>query len=62
MKFRQGFGRLIRRSGDRGAVVVLDSRLLTKRYGALFLRSLPKTRTRFAPLAAIEEEVGNTHQ
>ncbi len=43
IKFRQGFGRLMRRSTDRGAVVVLDSRLLYKNYGTLFLRSLPET-------------------
>ncbi|MFA5073885.1 MAG: helicase C-terminal domain-containing protein [Nitrospirota bacterium] len=39
--FRQGFGRLIRSKSDRGAVVVLDSRIITKRYGAWFLKSLP---------------------
>jgi ATP-dependent DNA helicase DinG len=50
MKFRQGFGRLIRRSDDSGAVVVLDSRLLRKRYGSLFLQSLPKTRCCFESL------------
>ncbi len=43
MKFRQGFGRLMRRQSDRGSVVVLDPRLLTKSYGPLFLRSLPPT-------------------
>lgn len=41
MKFRQGFGRLIRSSTDRGAVVVLDSRLLHKGYGKAFTASLP---------------------
>lgn len=41
LRFRQGFGRLVRRRTDRGAVVVLDSRLLTRSYGPLFLRSLP---------------------
>jgi ATP-dependent DNA helicase DinG len=39
--FRQGFGRLIRASTDRGAVVCLDSRLLDKPYGKLFLKCLP---------------------
>jgi ATP-dependent DNA helicase DinG len=39
--FRQGFGRLIRTRTDRGAVVVLDSRVATKRYGQWFLRSIP---------------------
>jgi ATP-dependent DNA helicase DinG len=41
IKFRQGFGRLIRRRSDRGVVVVLDQRILTKRYGRIFLDSLP---------------------
>jgi len=41
MKFRQGFGRLIRASTDRGAVVCLDSRILKKGYGKVFLESLP---------------------
>ena len=41
MKFRQGFGRLIRSGTDRGAVVCLDSRLLRKGYGKSFLKSLP---------------------
>ncbi|MEK7388927.1 MAG: ATP-dependent DNA helicase [Elusimicrobiota bacterium] len=44
MKFRQGFGRLIRTSADRGAVVCLDSRVLKKGYGKAFLRSLPPCR------------------
>lgn len=44
MKFRQGFGRLIRTSTDRGAVVCLDSRMLKKGYGKTFLRSLPPCR------------------
>jgi len=42
--FRQGFGRLIRTRTDRGAVVVLDSRIMTKNYGKWFLRSIPKCR------------------
>jgi len=41
MMFRQGFGRLIRSQTDRGIVAVLDPRIVTKRYGATFLRSLP---------------------
>jgi ATP-dependent DNA helicase DinG len=44
IKFRQGFGRLIRRRTDRGAVVVLDQRILTQRYGRMFLDSLPPLR------------------
>jgi hypothetical protein len=37
-----GVGRLIRTKPDRGIVVVLDNRILTKRYGQLFLNSVPK--------------------
>jgi len=42
IRFKQGFGRLIRSKTDRGAVVILDRRLQTKRYGAAFLDSIPK--------------------
>ncbi len=41
LRLKQGFGRLIRSTTDRGVVVVLDSRLVTKRYGETFLRALP---------------------
>lgn len=44
MKFRQGFGRLIRSSTDRGAVVVLDPRITKKGYGQAFLEALPRCR------------------
>ena len=44
IKFRQGFGRLIRRRSDRGAIVVLDRRIITKQYGRVFLKSLPNVR------------------
>jgi ATP-dependent DNA helicase DinG len=47
LKFRQGFGRLIRKKTDRGAVVVLDSRVLTTRYGKAFLEALPVSYRRF---------------
>jgi ATP-dependent DNA helicase DinG len=43
IKFRQGFGRLIRSRDDRGAVLILDRRVLNKSYGRIFLRSLPET-------------------
>ena len=42
VKFRQGFGRLIRAKSDYGAVVVLDPRILTKQYGGQFMRSIPR--------------------
>lgn len=41
IRFKQGFGRLIRSEQDRGAVVVLDKRIIEKRYGQIFLNSLP---------------------
>jgi len=41
LRLRQGFGRLIRRVGDRGVVLILDNRLHTKNYGTTFLSSLP---------------------
>ena len=42
LKFRQGVGRLIRTKSDTGIVVVLDNRVLSKRYGQAFLDALPK--------------------
>ena len=44
IKLKQGFGRLIRSRSDRGCVVVLDSRIAHKRYGRVFLNSLPPAR------------------
>ena len=41
LKFKQGFGRLIRTKTDKGAVLVLDKRLISKFYGKFFLNSLP---------------------
>jgi ATP-dependent DNA helicase DinG len=42
LKFRQGVGRLIRSTSDVGMVTVLDSRIISKRYGEMFIRSLPR--------------------
>lgn len=50
LRFRQGFGRLIRSKTDRGVVVVLDKRLLTKSYGKLFVESLPPCTKQQGPL------------
>jgi predicted DnaQ family exonuclease/DinG family helicase len=50
IRFKQGFGRLIRRKTDRGVVVVMDRRLRSKAYGATFLRSLPPCSTQDLPL------------
>ena len=59
MKFKQGFGRLMRRSSDRGVVAVLDGRLLKKQYGSFFIQSLPETRTSFTGSANILRDVEN---
>jgi ATP-dependent DNA helicase DinG len=42
LKLKQGFGRLIRSRQDVGIVVLLDSRVVTKRYGPLLLEGLPR--------------------
>ncbi|MHC5139165.1 MAG: ATP-dependent DNA helicase [Planctomycetota bacterium] len=42
IKFKQGFGRLIRNKNDSGMVVVLDSRIVRKRYGRQFIAAIPK--------------------
>jgi ATP-dependent DNA helicase DinG len=44
IKFKQGFGRLIRSKTDTGMVVVLDPRILTKRYGRIFLQAVEPCR------------------
>jgi ATP-dependent DNA helicase DinG len=59
MKFKQGFGRLMRRSDDHGAVVVLDSRIIKKKYGQLFLQSLPETKTSFCNFDNILMDIEN---
>lgn len=41
LKFKQGFGRLVRRQSDKGIVVILDPRITRKPYGRLFLKALP---------------------
>lgn len=50
LRFRQGFGRLIRRKDDRGVVAIFDRRVLTKQYGRLFLDSLPLSTIRRGPM------------
>jgi len=57
LRFRQGFGRLIRTKSDRGVVVVLDKRVLTKSYGPMFLNSLPECTTMRAGLAKLPAAV-----
>lgn len=57
VKFKQGFGRLIRNRKDRGCIVCLDNRILTKRYGKLFLSSLPNCQQVFAVDKVMHEQI-----
>jgi DNA polymerase-3 subunit epsilon/ATP-dependent DNA helicase DinG len=57
LRLKQGFGRLIRSRSDRGAVVVLDRRLVTRHYGNEFVRSLPPCTVRQGPAVRAGIEV-----
>jgi DNA polymerase-3 subunit epsilon/ATP-dependent DNA helicase DinG len=59
LRFRQGFGRLIRDKTDRGVVAVLDRRLWEKQYGKAFLNSLPDCTRLKAPTADVADAVGD---
>jgi DNA polymerase III epsilon subunit family exonuclease len=63
LRLKQGFGRLIRRSTDRGAVVILDNRVTSRRYGQHFIAALPRCATFVGPSAeiptAIREWIGD---
>jgi ATP-dependent DNA helicase DinG len=49
IKLRQGFGRLMRRKTDKGIVMILDSRIITKSYGKIFLSSIPESQISIKP-------------
>ncbi len=57
LRLKQGFGRLIRTSTDRGCVVLCDPRVVTKHYGEAMLESLPPARRIVAPWSAIKREL-----
>ncbi len=57
LRFRQGFGRLVRTRKDRGAVVVLDRRVNSRWYGRLFLQSLPEMERATGPMKAVLERL-----
>lgn len=57
LKLRQGYGRLIRSKTDRGAVLLLDTRIHSKSYGRILLQSLPPARRVKGPLHWIESEL-----
>ena len=53
IRFRQGFGRLIRNRTDRGVVLILDSRVVKRGYGRMFLASLPDVPVATLPTAEL---------
>jgi DNA polymerase-3 subunit epsilon/ATP-dependent DNA helicase DinG len=59
LKFRQGFGRLIRTATDHGIVAIFDRRVLTKQYGKLFLESLPQCTARQGAATGLAKMAGD---
>lgn len=57
LRFKQGFGRLIRTAADRGAVIVYDRRIVDASYGRLFLQALPPAAVRLVHSRDLAEEV-----
>ncbi len=55
LRFRQGFGRLIRTQSDRGVVAIFDRRITSKMYGRLFTDSLPTCTTRLGPIGDLPQ-------
>ena len=55
LRFRQGIGRLIRSSQDKGTIVVLDKRIIARKYGKAFLDSIPPCTVKRGPLATIPQ-------
>ena len=57
LRLKQGFGRLIRSTDDRGAVVICDPRVIKKAYGAALLAGLPPARRLDGPWAKLRPEL-----
>ncbi len=53
LRFRQGFGRLIRNKEDKGTIVIMDNRITSKNYGSSFLKSIPPCTLKPSSLATI---------
>ncbi|MFP4496944.1 MAG: ATP-dependent DNA helicase, partial [Vulcanimicrobiota bacterium] len=62
IKFKQGFGRLIRNSNDRGIIIILDKRVIEKRYGKMFLNSLPPVKIIGGKFGKIVDYVGEWNE
>ncbi|TYO99330.1 ATP-dependent DNA helicase DinG [Geothermobacter ehrlichii] len=59
LRFKQGFGRLIRHRDDRGVVLILDTRVLRRGYGRTFLRSLPEVPVASLPAGDIPGRIAH---
>jgi DNA polymerase-3 subunit epsilon/ATP-dependent DNA helicase DinG len=59
LRLRQGFGRLIRTRTDKGVVVILDNRIISKKYGKMFLDSLPPAKLSTPTRRDMKIEIGN---
>jgi ATP-dependent DNA helicase DinG len=57
LRLKQGFGRLIRTASDRGAVVLMDPRVLSRQYGAILLDTLPPARRIVGPWSELRPEL-----
>jgi ATP-dependent DNA helicase DinG len=57
LRLKQGFGRLIRSGTDRGAIVIADSRVASKRYGETLLRALPPARRMLVHWNEVEKQL-----
>lgn len=57
IKFRQGVGRLIRTSEDKGVVVVLDRRIYEKKYGSLYIKSISECKKIYEPLSELSDTI-----
>ncbi len=59
IRFKQGFGRLVRTSTDRGIVLIYDRRVIDARYGRVFLKSLPETNVLIQPTGQLLSEISD---
>ena len=57
LRLKQGFGRLIRTATDRGAVIIADPRVITKKYGGELMRALPPARRLMLPWNEITRQL-----
>jgi ATP-dependent DNA helicase DinG len=62
IKFKQGFGRLIRRKTDRGFILILDKRIVEKSYGKIFLDSLPQCKVTTGTIDDVFKDLKNFYK